>query len=133
LTSEFKAKFWKNLKITLKFVGIVLFGLIIKITIDELQEDGIKDPTAPLILLTFIPTLLIGVFAYTKLKLSSFNKYICSLIFASAISLSILVLYFIAVWFNATEINFKFAKFFTALIFVSTTLLYIQLPWEKDA
>jgi hypothetical protein len=133
LTSEFKAKFWINLKITLKFVGIVLLGLIIKITIDELQEDGIEDPTAPLILLTFIPTLLIGVFAYTKLKLSSFNKYICSLIFSSAVSISILMLYFIAVWFNATEINFKFAKFFTALIYVSTTLLYIQLPWEKDA
>lgn len=97
MTSEFKAKFWSNLKVTLKFVGIVLFGLILKITVDELQEGGIEDPTAPLILLMFIPTLLIGVFAYTKLKLSSINKYFCSFIFAFVVSISILVLYFCAV------------------------------------
>jgi len=133
LTSEFKSKFWSNLKVTLKFVGIVLLGLIIKITIDELQEGEIEDPTAPLVLLTFVPTLLIGVFAYTKLKLSRLNKYLCSLIFAFAISFSVLVLYFIAVTLGSTEINIRLAKFFTALIFACTTLLYLQLPWQKDA
>ena len=90
MTTEFKTKFWSNLKITLKFVGIVVFGLLVKITIDELQEGGIEDPTAPLVLLTFVPTLLIGVFAYTKLKLSSINKYLCSLIFSFAISFSVI-------------------------------------------
>lgn len=133
MTSEFKSKFWSNLKITLKFVGIVLVGLIIKITIDELQEAEIKEPTAPLVLLAFVPTLLIGVFTYTKLKLSSINKFIGSLIFAFAISLSILVLYFIAVSIGYSEINIRLAKFFTAIIFVSTALLYLQLPWQKDA
>ncbi|WP_353519093.1 hypothetical protein, partial [Thalassotalea sp. SU-HH00458] len=132
MTSEFKSKFWSNLKVTLKFVGIVLLGFIIKITIDELQEGGIEDPTAPLVLLTFVPTLLIGVFAYTKLKLSSLNKYICSLIFAFAISFSVLVLYFIAVTIGSTEMNIRLAKFFTALIFACTTLLYLQLPWRKN-
>ncbi len=133
MTSEFKAKFWSNLKDTRKFVGIVLIGLIIKITIDELQEGGIEDPTAPLVLLNFIPTLLIAVFAYTKLKLSSLNKYLCSLIFASVVSLSILVLYFCAVWFDSTELNLRLAKFFIALIFICSALLYLQLPWEEDA
>ena len=133
MPTEFKSKFWSNLKVTLKFVGIVLLGLIIKITIDKIKEGEIEDPTAPLVLLTFIPTLLIGVFAYTKLKLSRLNKYICSLIFASAVSLSILVLYFCAVWFDSTELSLRFAKFFTALIFACTALLYLQLPWEKDA
>ncbi len=133
MTSEFKSKFWSNLKITLKFVGIVLVGLIVKITIDELQEGEIEDPTAPLVLLAFVPTLLISVFTYTKLKLSSINKFISSLIFASAISLSILVLYFIAVSIGYTEINIRLAKFLTAIIFVSTALLYLQLPWQKDA
>tara|TARA_B100001971_G_C17939643_1_gene406951 strand:+ start:323 stop:658 length:336 start_codon:yes stop_codon:yes gene_type:complete len=111
----------------------VLVGLIIKITIDELQEGEIKEPTAPLVLLAFVPTLLIGVFTYTKLKLSSINKFIGSLIFAFAISLSILVLYFIAVSIGYSEINIRLAKFFTAIIFVSTALLYLQLPWQKDA
>ena len=133
MTSEFKSKFCSNLKVTLKFVGIVLLGLIVKITIDEIQEGEIEDPTAPLVLLTFIPTLLIGVFSYTKLKLSSLNKYLCSLIFASAVSISIIVLYFCAVWFDSTELNLRFVKFFTALIFTCTALLYLQLPWEKDA
>tara|TARA_Y100000034_G_C6792479_1_gene354920 strand:- start:37 stop:372 length:336 start_codon:yes stop_codon:yes gene_type:complete len=111
----------------------VLVGLIVKITIDELQEGEIEDPTAPLVLLAFVPTLLISVFTYTKLKLSSINKFISSLIFASAISLSILVLYFIAVSIGYTEINIRLAKFLTAIIFVSTALLYLQLPWQKDA
>ncbi|WP_217877288.1 hypothetical protein [Pseudoalteromonas shioyasakiensis] len=133
MTSEFKSKFWSNLKITLKFVGIVLVGLIIKITIDEQQEGEIEDPTAPLVLLAFVPTLLIGVFTYTKLKLSSINKFISSLIFAFAISFSILALYFIAVCIGSTEINIRLAKFFTAIIFVCTALLYLQLPWQKDA
>ena len=132
MPSEFKFKFWSNLKVTLKFVGIVLLGLVIKITIDELREGGVEDSGALLVLLTFVPTLLLGVFTYTKLKLSSLNKYLCSLIFGFAISFSILVLYFIAVAIGSTEINLRLVKFFTALFFTCTTLLYLQLPWQKD-
>ena len=111
----------------------MVFGLLVKITIDEFQEDGIEDPTAPLVLLTFVPTLLIGVFAYTKLKLSSINKYICSIIFAFAISFSVLALYFISISFGSTDIDVRLAKSFTAIIFACTALIYLQLPWEKDA
>ena len=81
MASEFKNKFWSNLKVTLKFIGIVLLALIVKIVIDEFEEGAVKDLTAPFILLAFIPTILLGVFTYTKLKLSSLNKFICSLIF----------------------------------------------------
>jgi small basic protein len=133
LTSEFKNKFWSNLKITLKFIGIVLLGLIVKIVIDEFEEDTVKDLTAPFILLAFIPTILLGVFTYTKLKISSLNKFVCSLIFAFVISLSILVMYFIGVSLGSTDINLRLAKFFTLIVFVSTAGIYLQLPWEKDA
>jgi hypothetical protein len=133
LASEFKNKFWSNLKVTLKFIGIVLLALIVKIVIDEFEEGAVEDLTAPFILLAFIPTILLGVFTYTKLKLSSLNKFICSLIFAFIISLSILVMYFIAVSIGSTDINFPLAKFFTLIVFVSTAGIYLQLPFEKDA
>jgi hypothetical protein len=133
LTSEFKNKFWANLKITLKLIGIVLLGLIVKIIIDEFEEGTVEDFTFPFILLGFIPTILLGVFTYTKLKLSSLNKFICSLIFAFVISLSILIMYFIVANLGSTDINFQLAKFFTAIIFVCTAGIYLQLPWEKDA
>ena len=133
MASEFKNKFWSNLKVTLKFIGIVLLALIVKIVIDEFEEGAVEDFTAPFILLAFIPTILLGVFTYTKLKLSSVNKFICSLIFAFIISLSILVMYFIAVSISSTDINFPLAKFFTLIVFVSTAGIYLQLPFEKDA
>lgn len=133
MTSEFKNKFWLNLKITLKFIGIVLLGLIVKIVIDEFEEGTVEDLTAPFILLAFIPTILLGVFTYTKLKLSSLNKFACSLIFAFVISLSILVMYFIGVSLDSTDINLRLAKFFTLIVFVSTAGVYLQLPWKKDA
>jgi hypothetical protein len=133
LASEFKNKFWSNLKVTLKFIGIALLALIVKIVIDEFEEGAVEDLTAPFILLAFIPTILLGVFTYTKLKLSSLNKFICSLIFAFIISLSILVMYFIAVSIGSTDINFPLAKFFTLIVFVSTAGIYLQLPFEKDA
>jgi len=133
LTSEFKNKFWANFKITLKFIGIVLLGLIVKIVIDESKEGTVDDLTVPFILLGFIPTILLGVFTYTKLKLSNLNKFICSFIFGFVISLSILVMYFIGASVGSTEINFKLAKFFTAIVFVCTAGIYLQLPWEKDA
>jgi hypothetical protein len=133
LASEFKNKFWSNLKVTLKFIGIVLLALIVKIVIDEFEEGAVEDLTAPFILLAFIPTILLGVFTYTKLKISSLNKFVCSLIFAFVISLSILVMYFIGVSLGSTDINLPLAKFFTLIVFVSTAGIYLQLPWVKDA
>jgi hypothetical protein len=42
-------------------------------------------------------------------------------------------MYFIVANLGSTDINFQLAKFFTAIIFVCTAGIYLQLPWEKDA
>jgi hypothetical protein len=133
LTNELKNKFWSNLKVTLKFVAIVIFGLSVKIIFDAFQEENNENLFFPLYFLAFIPVIILGVFTYTKLKLCSLNKYICSVIFGAVISISTIIMYVVGSTLDATDINMRLAQYFFVITFVTTTLIYLQLPWENDA
>ncbi|WP_155734300.1 hypothetical protein [Pseudoalteromonas luteoviolacea] len=132
MIGEFKNEFWSNLKSTSKFIGIVIVGISINIFFDAVQNESKEDLFFPLNFLVFLPVMILGVFTYTKLKLCSLNKYICSVIFGSVISVSTTFLYIVAIILDATDINIRLAQFFVAIIFVTTLLIYLQLPWERE-
>jgi len=132
LAERFKKIFWSNLITTFKFVGLVVLAVSVKIIIDAVQEDNSEDLFFPIYLLAFIPVVLIGVYAYTKLKLSTVNKFVCSLIFGSVISISFITTYFLGSALDDTDINIRFIKVYGVIIFITTSLIYLQLPWKKD-
>ncbi|USD30063.1 hypothetical protein J8Z24_08335 [Pseudoalteromonas sp. SCSIO 43201] len=133
MIDEFKNKFWSNLKITSKFICIVIVGISIKIIFDAVHDESKEDLFFPLYFLVFLPVMILGVFTYTKLKICSLNRYICSVIFGSVISVSTIILYIVANILDATDINIRLAQFFVAIIFVTASLIYLQLPWESEA
>jgi hypothetical protein len=132
LAEKFKKIFWSNLITTFKFVGIVVLAFSVKIIIDAVQEDNSEDLFFPIYLLAFIPVVLIGVYTYTKLKLSTVNKFVCSLIFGAVISASFIATYFLGSALDDTDINIRFIKVYGIIIFITTSLIYLQLPWKKD-
>lgn len=132
MAEKFKKIFWSNLITTFKFVGLVVLAVSVKIIIDAVQEDNSEDLFFPIYLLAFIPVVLIGVYTYTKLKLSTVNKFVCSLIFGSVISISFITTYFLGSALDDTDINIRFIKVYGVIIFITTSLIYLQLPWKKD-
>jgi len=132
LTEKFKREFWSSLINTFKFVGIVVVAISVKIIIDAIQEDNSEDLFFPFYFLAFIPVVFIGVYTYTKLKLSTVNKFVCSLIFGSVISASFIATYFLGSDLDGTDINNRFIKVYGVIIFITTSLIYLQLPWKKD-
>ncbi|WP_394205749.1 hypothetical protein [Shewanella waksmanii] len=133
LTNELKNTFWSNLKTTLKFIGIVVFGLSTMIMLSAYQEENYDDLYFPIYFLAFLPVILVGVFTYTKLKSSDVNKYLCSILFAMAITASTFVLYIIGHYIDATELDLRFIKVMSLIAFVTMSLIYLQLPWKNDA
>lgn len=132
MAEKFKRIFWSNLITTFKFVGLVVFVVSVKIIIDAVQEDNSEDLFFPIYFLAFIPVVLIGVFTYTKLKLSTFHKLVCCMIFGLVISITTAILYVLGSTLDNSEINLRFIKVYGVIIFTTTSLIYLQLPWKKD-
>ena len=132
MTEELKLTFWSNLKTTLKFIGIVVFGLSIMIMSDAYREDNYDDLYFPLYFLAFFPVILIGVLTYTKLKNSGANKYLCSVLFGLAITSSTFALYLIGHYLDSTDLELRFIKVMSLIAFVTMSLIYLQLPWKND-
>lgn len=132
MTENFKRELWSNLIKTFKFVGIVVVAVSVKIIFDAIQEDNSEDLFFPIYFLSFIPVVFIGVFTYTKLKLGAVNKFVCSLIFGSVISATFIATYFLGSTLDDTDINIRFIKVYGVIIFITTSLIYLQLPWKKD-
>ena len=124
--------FWSNLKATLKFVGIVFFALSIAIMSDAYSSEKYEDLYFPLYFLSFLPVILIGVLTYTKLKITHINKYLCCMIFGAVITVSIFALYIIGHFLDSTELEFRFIRVMSIIAFVTTSLIYLQLPYKKD-
>jgi len=132
LTNELKSTFWSNLKTTLKFVGIVFFGLSTMIMLDAYQEENYDDLYFPIYFLAFFPVILVGVLTYTKLKNSNINKYLCCILFSVAITVSTFALYLVGHYFDSTELDLRFIKVMSLISFVTMSLIYLQLPWKND-
>lgn len=132
MAEKFKKIFWSNLITIFKFVGVVILAISVKIIIDAVLEDNSEDLFFPIYLFAFIPVVLIGVYTYTKLKLSTVNKFVCSLIFGSVISISFITTYFLGSALDDTDSNIRFIKVYGVIIFITTSLIYLQLPWKKD-
>ncbi len=132
MTPRFKKELWYNLINTFKFVGIVVVAVSVKIIFDAIQEDNSEDLFFPIYFLAFIPVVFIGVFTYTKLKLSTLHKLVCCMIFGLVISITTAMLYVFGSTLDNSEINLRFIKVYGVIIFITTSLIYLQLPWKKD-
>ena len=124
--------FWSNLKVTFKFIGIVYFGLSLAIMSDAYRNENYEDLYFPLYSLAFLPIIFLGVFAYSKLKNSHINKYLCCMVFGSVISISTFIFYIVVHFIEASELDFRFISRMSVMAFVVMSLLYLQLPWKSD-
>lgn len=132
LTNDLKSTFWLNLKATLKFIGLVVFGLSTMIMLDAYKEENYDDLYFPIYFIALFPVILIGVLTYTKLKNSNINKYLCSILFGVAITASTFALYIIGYYLDSTELDWRFIKVIALIAFVTMLLIYLQLPWKND-
>lgn len=132
LTNDLKSTFWLNLKATLKFIGLVVFGLSTMIMLDAYKEENYDDLYFPIYFIALFPVILIGVLTYTKLKNSNINKYLCSILFGVAITASTFALYIVGYYLDSTELDWRFIKVIALIAFVTMLLIYLQLPWKND-
>lgn len=132
MSKPFKEQFFSNLLTTFKFVGIVFFGVSIKIVFDSIRDDNSEDLLFPLYFLAFIPIIFVGVYSYTKLKQSSINKFVSCLCFGAIMLVATVIFYLAGNYFDNSEINLRSIKVIGLLTFSVTALLYLQLPWKKD-
>lgn len=132
MTNDLKSTFWLNIKATLKFIGLVVFGLSTMIMLDAYKEENYDDLYFPIYFIALFPVILIGVLTYTKLKNSNINKYLCSILFGVAITASTFALYIIGYYLDSTELDWRFIKVIALIAFVTMLLIYLQLPWKND-
>jgi|GEM_PF-1641284 len=132
LSDSFKSMFLSNLKTTFKFVGTVYVILSVKIVLDSWRDDR-SDIYFPLHVLVYLPLIVISVYLYTRLKESKIHFLLCSLLFGVLVTAGVFVTYVLSSYFENSDINLKFINFMSLIFFVSFSLLYIQLPWKRDA
>lgn len=133
MNKELNNRFWANLKITSKWVGAVFFLLSAKIVFDSLKKDDNDGIMFPLYVFALCPVMFVGVYIYTILKASNINKYLSSLIFGALITALLIGLFMLSELLSQQNINLRFVSFNAILFFVCLSLIYLQLPWRKNA
>ena len=122
----------KNLKTTFKIVGLIWFGLSLKILIDCYNEQDFSNAMDVVYFLGFAPFVAGATYVYTCLKASTLNKLICSLIFAFCGVMLLLAFYGVSHWLEGGDLNIRFIKVMSSAFFVVLIILYFQLPWTKE-
>jgi hypothetical protein len=134
LNAELKTNFFSNLKITAKVAGTAFLALSAMTIFDSMKTANKEGLLLPLYLLAFLsPVMLLGVYMYTLLAVSSMHKYLCSIVFGASISVCIMFMYLLSEVLHYQSINLRFAGVSALFLFICLSGIYLQLPWRKHA
>ena len=125
--------FLANLKTTLKFCGLVWFALSVLIMFETTSDGGGgTDIMFPMYFLGLLPSMVFGCAIYTRLKLSTLNKYFSAAFFSVLVTIVFSVTFWIAGYLETGRFVFDgFAIRSRGIGFITMFLLYLQLPWER--
>lgn len=129
---KFKITFQQNLKATLKFLSLVIPAIALSIIVDSIKEGDYSNLMILVYLLASMPLVVLATATYTGLKLSSLNKFLCSVLFAFATTVFVVAYYFLAWFINGSELDFSFLQRMSAIMFVVLAGIYLQLPWKRN-
>ncbi|MEP2650691.1 MAG: hypothetical protein ABJH06_01735 [Paraglaciecola sp.] len=121
-----------NLKVTFKFVGVVWIAISASILIGCVSDGDYSNIYDPMYFLSFAPFIVIATLAYTNLKNSHINKFICSILFAGIGALLMNLFYFLGNFIEVEEINIRFILYMSSIVFGVLSMLYLQLPWKDE-
>jgi hypothetical protein len=128
---NFKITFQKNLKSTFKFLGFVIPAIALFIIFDSLFEERYANLMIVIYLVASTPLVVLSTAIYTMLKMSSLNKFICSVLFSFATTLFVIAYYFLTWFIDGSELDFDVLQKVPAVFFVILTALYLQLPLKN--
>ena len=124
--------FLSNLKVTFKFIGLVSLSIAMLVIFDSIMEEDYSNIFIPLYFLAFSPVVAFGVAIYSILKKSSFNKFLCSILFSLSVTTAIITFHLLGEYLETAEVDFGFTFRMSIIILVTLIGIYFQLPWKQD-
>jgi len=122
-----------NLFHTLKLAGILVVCLIFIFALMSLWFNDTSIILASWGLVYIFPLILMGVAIYSILQILYFNKILAAVLFSTSMATAFVFTYIIMLYFDGVYKDVPtFIRFFCVSL-VTLFIIYLQLPWKKDA